>query len=131
MRQSRCPKINLIPHVVMDPSNSRKSWWWLEWSSRLFFTTWPGVFALTCAFLMWVANSIFAHDKRISELERAAPGDHERLRLQVMNDFDGKMTPRLSDIMVEIKSIQRAMSDLRVNQEVQKALSENGRKQAQ
>lgn len=48
-----------------------------------------------------------------------------------MNDFDGKMTPRLSDIMVEIKSIQRAMSDLRVNQEVQKALSENGRKQAQ
>ena len=115
----------------MDPSNSKRNWWWLEWSSKLFFTTWPGVFALMCAFLMWVATSIFAHDKRISELERAAPGDHERLRLQVLEDFEQRVTPRLAELMSEIKSLQRSMADLRINQEVQKALSDNDRKLGQ
>ncbi len=58
---------------------SRKTWWWIDWSSRLFFATWVPTLGLFASFLIWVTTTVIAHDKRISELEKMGPKDLETL----------------------------------------------------
>lgn len=96
----------------------RKSWWWIEWSSRFFFATWPAVFGLGAAFLLWVANSLIQHDKRISELERIGPKDMETMRLQINADVSSKSEIRFGEILTEIKVLQRQFVELKVRQEM-------------
>ena len=92
----------------------------MDWSWKLFIATWPGVFALTCGFLVWVATSIFRHEQRISELERGAPRDLERLRLQILSEVETRAGVRFDAVLSEIRELQKAVISLKVRDDIER-----------
>lgn len=92
----------------------------MDWSWKLFIATWPGVFALTCGFLVWVATSIFRHEQRISELERGAPRDLERLRLQILSEVETRAGVRFDAVLAEIRELQKAVIALKVRDDIER-----------
>ena len=93
---------------------------WMEWSWRLFIATWPGMFALIAGFLVWVATSIFRHEQRISELERGAPRDLERLKLQILSEVETRAGIRFDAVLAEIRELQKVVIALKVRDDLER-----------
>lgn len=92
----------------------------MEWSWRLFIATWPGVFALTSAFLVWVATSIFRHESRISELEKGSPREFERMRLVILSEVETRAGVRFDAVLAEIRELQKAVIALKVRDDIER-----------
>lgn len=92
----------------------------MDWSWKLFIATWPGVFALTCGFLVWVATSIFRHEQRIAELERGGPRDMERLRLQILSEVETRAGVRFEAVLAEIRELQKSVIALKVRDDIER-----------
>lgn len=80
---------------------------------------------LIIAFLVWVTIQIFAHDKRISELEKLGPKDMETMRLKINEDVALRTDQRFTEILAELKSLQRSVIELKIRQETQRVVAGN------
>lgn len=98
---------------------------WMEWSWRLFIATWPGMFGLTAAFLVWVATSIFRHEQRIASLESGVVKDLERVRLQILSEVETRASARFDTVLAEIRELQRAVLTLKVREDIEREQREN------
>lgn len=76
-------------------------------------------------FIAWLIVQVFQHDKRISELERIGPKDMETLRLKINEDVANRTDQRFTEILAELKSLQRSVIELKVRQETQRTVAGN------
>ena len=83
------------------------------------------MFALTAAFLVWVATSIFRHEQRIASLESGVVKDLERVRLQILSEVETRASARFDTVLAEIRELQRAVLTLKVREDIEREQREN------
>lgn len=109
----------------MSTPLERRSYWWFEFSQRLFLATWPFVLATLTAFALWVTKGQFAQDERLSRLEQWGPqsgkrfteADAEMLRMRVMSDVSAGMVARDAALQAKLEMIQTAVTKMQVQLE--------------
>lgn len=78
------------------------------------------MFAAICGFLLWVSTSIFRLESRISEIERGAPKESERLRLVILSEVETRAGLRFDVVLAEIRELQKAVVALRVRDDIER-----------
>lgn len=109
----------------MSTPLERRSYWWFEFSQRLFLATWPFVLASLTAFALWVTKGQVMQDERISRLEQWGPqsgkrfteSDAEMLRMRVMTDVNAGMLSRDAALQAKLESIQTSVTKMQVQLE--------------